>query len=225
MVAGEFTEIGERGVTLSGGQRARISLARALYSDAAVYLLDDPLSAVDTRVGSFVSLIPSFRFSLWLMELGCCCCCCFFKNSALFNQAIKDYLKNKIVLFVTNQLQFVPQSDKVIYLEEGKVKADGTFDEIMKGDENLRSMLLSQGIFPGAAEKSKKKAAVAADGKEEEEEEATEDLKKKGKLIDAEHREKGYVALAVYLYYAVAAGTLELITVFLKRVFGDLILV
>lgn len=46
------TEIGEKGVNLSGGQKARISLARALYSQADVYLLDDPLSAVDPQVGN-----------------------------------------------------------------------------------------------------------------------------------------------------------------------------
>ena len=50
MVNGLDTEIGERGVNISGGQRARISLARACYSDADIYLLDDPLSAVDPRV-------------------------------------------------------------------------------------------------------------------------------------------------------------------------------
>ena len=48
---GDQTLVGERGVTLSGGQRARVSLARALYDDADVYLLDDPLSAVDPAVG------------------------------------------------------------------------------------------------------------------------------------------------------------------------------
>lgn len=48
---GDLTLIGERGITLSGGQRARVSLARAVYGDADVYLLDDPLSAVDTAVG------------------------------------------------------------------------------------------------------------------------------------------------------------------------------
>jgi ATP-binding cassette subfamily C (CFTR/MRP) protein 4 len=48
---GDMTEIGDRGVTLSGGQKARLSLARAVYYDADIYLLDDPLSAVDTVVG------------------------------------------------------------------------------------------------------------------------------------------------------------------------------
>ena len=48
---GDATLVGERGVILSGGQKARLSLARALYLDADVYLLDDPLSAVDTNVG------------------------------------------------------------------------------------------------------------------------------------------------------------------------------
>ena len=48
---GDLTLVGERGVTLSGGQKARVNLARAVYHDADVYLLDDPLSAVDTAVG------------------------------------------------------------------------------------------------------------------------------------------------------------------------------
>ena len=48
---GDLTEIGERGVNLSGGQKQRVNLARALYSDKDVYLLDDPLSAVDPKVG------------------------------------------------------------------------------------------------------------------------------------------------------------------------------
>lgn len=46
--------IGEKGVNLSGGQKARISLARAIYSDADIYLLDDPLSAVDIHVANFI---------------------------------------------------------------------------------------------------------------------------------------------------------------------------
>ena len=48
---GDLTEIGDRGITLSGGQKQRVSVARAVYEDADVYLLDDPLSAVDSHVG------------------------------------------------------------------------------------------------------------------------------------------------------------------------------
>ena len=51
---GENTMIGEKGINLSGGQRARVSLARALYYDAQIYLFDDPLSAVDTNVSKFL---------------------------------------------------------------------------------------------------------------------------------------------------------------------------
>lgn len=51
---GDQTEIGEKGINLSGGQKQRISLARAVYADADVYLLDDPLSAVDSHVGKHI---------------------------------------------------------------------------------------------------------------------------------------------------------------------------
>lgn len=54
MPAGDQTEIGEKGINLSGGQKQRISLARALYARADIYLLDDPLSAVDSHVGKHI---------------------------------------------------------------------------------------------------------------------------------------------------------------------------
>jgi ABC-type multidrug transport system fused ATPase/permease subunit len=51
MIGGDLTEIGEKGINLSGGQKSRISMARAVYSNADIYLMDDPLSAVDAHVG------------------------------------------------------------------------------------------------------------------------------------------------------------------------------
>ena len=64
MESGDLTLVGEKGVSLSGGQKARISLARAVYRDADVYLLDDPLSAVDTAVGKHL-------FEEYVLQAAC----------------------------------------------------------------------------------------------------------------------------------------------------------
>ena len=66
-VDGDLTLVGERGVTLSGGQKARVSLARAVYHDADIYLLDDPLSAVDTAVAKhlFDKYVIIMSYPMW----------------------------------------------------------------------------------------------------------------------------------------------------------------
>lgn len=97
------TIIGERGTTLSGGQKARVNLARAIYRTADIYLLDDPLSAVDPHV-----------------------------SKHLFDKCIKKFLHGKLVVLVTNQLEYLQKVDNVIYLEHGKVKATGKYDELLK---------------------------------------------------------------------------------------------
>ncbi|CAH1113752.1 unnamed protein product [Psylliodes chrysocephalus] len=97
---GDKTIVGDRGVSLSGGQRARINLARAVYKQADIYLLDDPLSAVDTHVGK-----------------------------ELFEQCITGYLKNKTVILVTHQIQYLQEVDHILYLEDG-VARTGTFREL-----------------------------------------------------------------------------------------------
>ena len=86
---GDQTTVGDRGVSLSGGQKARLNLARALYIDADIYLLDDPLSAVDAQVGRH-----------------------------LFDRAITGYLCDKIRILVTHQLQYLPEVDRIVVLKE-----------------------------------------------------------------------------------------------------------
>lgn len=81
---GDKTIVGERGASLSGGQRARVSLARAVYRRADLYLLDDPLSAVDAHVGRH-----------------------------LFDQCISGFLRREAVILVTHQLQYLKQADEV----------------------------------------------------------------------------------------------------------------
>ena len=54
LAGGDNTEIGEKGINLSGGQKQRINLARAVYANKDLYLLDDPLSAVDAHVGKHI---------------------------------------------------------------------------------------------------------------------------------------------------------------------------
>ena len=89
------TQIGERGLNISGGQKARISLARAVYADADIYLLDDPLSALDHKVGKDI-----------------------------FDKCITGILANKSVVLATHQTQFVEHANKVIRLSEGRICND-----------------------------------------------------------------------------------------------------
>ncbi|XP_064615566.1 ATP-binding cassette sub-family C member 4-like [Liolophura sinensis] len=89
MPHGDGTLIGDRGISLSGGQRARVSLARALYMDADVYLLDDPLSAVDAEVGRHI-----------------------------FEKVIMGYLRDKPRILVTHQLQYLTVADEILILKQ-----------------------------------------------------------------------------------------------------------
>ncbi|XP_067406340.1 ATP-binding cassette sub-family C member 12-like [Emydura macquarii macquarii] len=100
---GDLTEIGERGLNLSGGQKQRISLARAVYANRDIYLLDDPLSAVDAHVGKYI-----------------------------FEECIKEALKGKTVVLITHQLQYLEFCDEVILLEDGEIYERGTHKDLMK---------------------------------------------------------------------------------------------
>jgi len=112
---GDLTLIGERGVNLSGGQKARVSLARALYSQSDIYLLDDPISALDAKVA---------------------------RN--IFDKVIKgDLMKDKIILLVTHHLNFAKESDYVIVMNNGEVEAEGRFKDLEKMGIDLLSIFQS----------------------------------------------------------------------------------
>ncbi|CAF2833335.1 unnamed protein product, partial [Rotaria sp. Silwood2] len=99
---GENTLVGDQGVMLSGGQKARVNIARALYRDADIYLLDDPLSAVDAKV-----------------------------SKHLFDKSIKHYLRDKIRILVTHQIQFLQNATKIIVLDNGEMVQMGTYEELL----------------------------------------------------------------------------------------------
>ncbi|KAM4829793.1 multidrug resistance-associated protein 1 isoform 2-T2 [Thomomys bottae] len=105
--SGDRTEIGEKGVNLSGGQKQRVSLARAVYCNADIYLLDDPLSAVDAHVGKHI-----------------------------FEHVVgpKGLLKNKTRLLVTHGLSYLPQVDVIVVMSGGKISEMGSYQELLARD-------------------------------------------------------------------------------------------
>uniref|UniRef100_A0A4W5KV59 ABC-type glutathione-S-conjugate transporter n=1 Tax=Hucho hucho TaxID=62062 RepID=A0A4W5KV59_9TELE len=102
--AGDSTEIGEKGLNLSGGQKQRVSLARAVYRKADVYLLDDPLSAVDAHVGQHI-----------------------------FDKVIgpKGVLRDKTRVLVTHGMSFLPQADLILVLVDGEITESGSYQELL----------------------------------------------------------------------------------------------
>jgi len=108
---GDKTLLGERGASLSGGQRARVNLARAVYSDADIYLLDDPLSAVDAKVGKHI-----------------------------FENCINGLLSNKVRVLVTHQLQYMKSADYIVILDKGSVVKEGEYEHMKESGMDIDSL-------------------------------------------------------------------------------------
>ncbi|XP_076338372.1 multidrug-Resistance like Protein 1 isoform X1 [Tachypleus tridentatus] len=102
---GDLTEIGEKGINLSGGQKQRVSLARSVYSDADIYILDDPLSAVDSHVGKHI-----------------------------FEKVIgpQGVLKEKTRLLVTHSISFLSETDLIVVIKDGMILELGSYKELLE---------------------------------------------------------------------------------------------
>ncbi|XP_014108087.1 PREDICTED: multidrug resistance-associated protein 1-like isoform X1 [Pseudopodoces humilis] len=114
--AGQKSEIGEKGINLSGGQKQRVNLARAVYQKASIYLLDDPLSAVDAHVGQHI-----FEHVLGPSGL----------------------LKDKTRVLVTHKINILPQVDNIVFLVDGMISETGSYQELLQRDGAFAEFLRS----------------------------------------------------------------------------------
>ena len=187
---GDQTEIGEKGINLSGGQKARISLARAVYGGADVYLLDDPLSAVDVHV-----------------------------SKHLFERCIKGYLHGKTVILVTHQIQYLPGADLVMNIDDSQITAFGDYESVVKSHPHLMdtshgkagegggtmSRSNSQENLASAATKERPDKNKAA-REQKNVKGAASALSNQGKMTGKEGRKAGSVDKQVWIDYCKSMG-------------------
>ncbi|KAK7294321.1 hypothetical protein RJT34_17210 [Clitoria ternatea] len=112
---GDLTELGQRGINMSGGQKQRIQLARAVYNDADIYLLDDPFSAVDAHTAAI-----------------------------LFNDCVELALRDKTVILVTHQVEFLSKVDKILVMEGGKVTQSGSYENLLTAGTAFEQLLTQE---------------------------------------------------------------------------------
>jgi ABC-type multidrug transport system fused ATPase/permease subunit len=181
LMHGDATEIGENGINLSGGQKQRVNLARAVYSNSDIYLLDDPLSAVDAHVGKdiFDNVISNDSGSL---------------------------LANKTRVWVTNNLSYLPYVDHIIVLESGEICEQGHFKDLIRQKSTLARLLQDRERLETEMSEaaSLKDMMMVQDEQEESKGDHHEDISEQvteGKLVKDETAETGSVKLSVYLQY------------------------
>lgn len=176
---GDKTEIGERGITVSGGQKQRMNIARAIYFDADIVLMDDPLSAVDAHVGRHI-----------------------------MDNAICGLLKDKCRILATHQLHVLSRCDRIVWVEEGRIQAVDTFDNLMSNNEGFQKLM----TMTASEEKKEDEVEVVED--EVEGEKKSIRKKKRGKkpaaLMQEEERAVKSVSWGVWIAYIKAGGGLWL---------------
>ncbi|CAO2202878.1 unnamed protein product [Urochloa humidicola] len=195
MEFGDQTEIGERGINLSGGQKQRIQLARAVYQDCDIYLLDDVFSAVDAHTGS-----------------------------EIFKECVRGALKNKTIVLVTHQVDFLHNADIIYVMKDGMIVQSGKYDELLRPGSDFAALVAAHDSSMELVESA---AAPAAAGDRELPLSRQPSSKQSGadspsssssivappkaaekasaRLIKEEERASGHVSLAVYKQYMMEA--------------------
>ena len=179
---GDQTEIGEKGLNLSGGQKARISIARAIYTESEIYIFDDPLSALDAYVGM-----------------------------NLFKGVFNEYLKDKTFIITTHALQYLNFFDRIIYMNEGRIEWSGTYNEIINQDfygEFVKSLERKKsGETKEDEKKEENKEEKEEDDENTEEEESSKSniikLERKKSLLELDSKDKiSFSALLSLIKYS-----------------------
>lgn len=155
---GDQTEIGERGITISGGQKQRLNIARAIYFDADIVLMDDPLSAVDAHVGRHI-----------------------------FDNAILGLMKDKCRILATHQLWVLNRCDRIVWMENGKIQAIDTFNNLMSEHKGFQQLMETTAV--------EKKEEDEDD--EDEDDDTAGDKKKEASKADAEKKKQNKKGLAL----------------------------
>lgn len=173
--AGDDTEIGERGVNLSGGQQQRISLARAIYADRDVVIMDDPLSAVDAHVGRH-----------------------------MFEHAICGLLEGRTRILSTHQLHVLSRCDRVLWLDDGRVRGLGTFDSLFQESPDFRKLITSTNTTQEAKEVRQDDQTRPVESPRNT---VSNSKTESNSLIKDEERRDGDVPWAVYKAYFSSSGS------------------
>ncbi|KAJ3059726.1 hypothetical protein HDU98_004224, partial [Podochytrium sp. JEL0797] len=183
LLDGDQTSIGERGINLSGGQKQRVNLARLVYFDADIVLMDDPLSAVDAHVGNF-----------------------------LFENCILGALKNKTRILVTHQLHFLSRVDHIVVMRDGEISEQGTYRNLMEAGGDFATLIEAYGTMEEEEEDGMESQMGEVDvGTASDERDVGLEVgihSKTGchEIMQDEERRIGAVGLNVWLQYVNACG-------------------
>ncbi|KAF9965910.1 hypothetical protein BGZ70_003814 [Mortierella alpina] len=181
---GSKTEIGEKGINLSGGQKQRVALARAAYQDADIYLLDDPLSAIDAHVDQH----------LWKHLIG-----------------PEGLLRHKTRLLVTHGIDHMESVDQIILIKDGMILENGAYPQLMQAESAFYQLITEYSVREKVKNKKQGRdtttvdpttSVPAADGIKSTTPVISKHKTMSGTLVSTEKMEAGKIGWKVYLDYA-----------------------